>query len=115
MEDVLVIVAESSRRPWWQTVAFYLLGVAAVVGTWFAVKSLELQAIDRVEAAKPMDDGSLPAVAVAVAAGLFASRIDGSALVYNCRDPLLPDLLICRREYAEQVLAAVAGATDLLP
>jgi 3'(2'), 5'-bisphosphate nucleotidase len=50
-------------------------------------------------------------VAVALAAGLHASRIDGSTLVYNCRDPLLPDVLICRREYAEQVLAAVAAAT----
>lgn len=49
-------------------------------------------------------------VAVALAAGLHASRIDGSALVYNCRDPLLPDLLICRREYAAAVLAAVAAA-----
>ena len=47
-------------------------------------------------------------VAVAVAAGLHASRIDGSSLVYNCRDPLLPDLLICRPEYAQAVLAAVA-------
>lgn len=50
-------------------------------------------------------------VAVAVAAGLHASRIDGSSLVYNCRDPLLPDLLICRPEYAETVLAAVAAWT----
>lgn len=49
-------------------------------------------------------------VAVALAAGLHASRIDGSPLVYNCRDPLLPDLLICRPEYAAQVLAAVAAA-----
>lgn len=49
-------------------------------------------------------------VAVALAAGLHASRIDGSSLVYNCRDPLLPDLLICRPEYAAQVLAAVAAA-----
>lgn len=47
-------------------------------------------------------------VAVALAAGLHASRIDGSPLVYNCRDPLLPDLLICRPQYAAQVLAAVA-------
>lgn len=48
-------------------------------------------------------------VAVAAAAGLHASRIDGSPLVYNRRDPLLPDLLICRPEYAEAVLAAVAA------
>jgi 3'(2'), 5'-bisphosphate nucleotidase len=50
-------------------------------------------------------------VAVALAAGLHASRIDGSPLVYNCLDPLLPDLLICRPEYAATVLAAVAEAT----
>ncbi len=48
-------------------------------------------------------------VAVAAAAGLHTSRIDGAALVYNCRDPLLPDLLICRQEYAATVLAAVAA------
>jgi 3'(2'), 5'-bisphosphate nucleotidase len=47
-------------------------------------------------------------VAVAKAAGLHASRIDGSEIVYNCRDPLVPDLLICRVEWAERVLAAVA-------
>ena len=52
-------------------------------------------------------------VAVALAAGLHASRIDGSALVYNCRDPFLPDLLICRPDYAERVLAAVAAANPV--
>jgi 3'(2'), 5'-bisphosphate nucleotidase len=50
-------------------------------------------------------------VAVARAAGLHTSRIDGSDLVYNCRDPLLPDVLICRPEYAERVLAEVAKAS----
>lgn len=54
-------------------------------------------------------DNCAPA-AVALAAGLHASRIDGSPLVYNCENPLLPDLLICRPELAEQVLAAVAVA-----
>lgn len=48
-------------------------------------------------------------VAVAQAAGLHASRIDGSPLRYNCQNPLLPDLLICRPEYARLVLAAVAA------
>lgn len=49
-------------------------------------------------------------VAVAAAAGLHASRIDGSPLSYNCADPLLPDLLICRPELARAVVDAVNGA-----
>ena len=48
-------------------------------------------------------------VAVAKAQGLHCSRIDGSALVYNAKDTYLPDVLICRPEWAEPVLAAVAG------
>lgn len=48
-------------------------------------------------------------VAVAQAHGLHCSRIDGSPIRYNQADTYLPDLLICRREYAEQVLALVAG------
>jgi 3'(2'), 5'-bisphosphate nucleotidase len=48
-------------------------------------------------------------VAVAIAAGLHASRIDGSALRYNRPDPLLPDLLIC---HPDDVAAVVAAATS---
>jgi len=48
-------------------------------------------------------------VAVALAHGLHCSRIDGSPLVYNRADPYLPDLLICRPEYAARVLELVAG------
>jgi 3'(2'), 5'-bisphosphate nucleotidase len=46
-----------------------------------------------------------PAAPVAVArhAGLHTSRLDGSTLVYNEKSPWLPDLLICRPEYAEQI------------
>lgn len=47
-------------------------------------------------------------VAVALAHGLHASRIDGSPLVYNQRDTYLPDLLICRREHADLVLDTLA-------
>lgn len=45
-------------------------------------------------------------VAVAKAHGLHVSRADGSPLVYNCSDPYLPDLLICRPEWARPVLDA---------
>ena len=48
-------------------------------------------------------------VAVAKAHGLHCSRIDGSALVYNAMDTYLPDVLICRREWAEPVLALVGA------
>ncbi len=43
-------------------------------------------------------------VAVAQAAGLHVSRVDGSPLRYNNADTYLPDLLICRRELADEVL-----------
>jgi 3'(2'), 5'-bisphosphate nucleotidase len=52
-------------------------------------------------------DSAAP-VGVAVAAGLHASRIDGSELVYNQERPYLPDLLICRKELAGVILSAVA-------
>jgi 3'(2'), 5'-bisphosphate nucleotidase len=48
-------------------------------------------------------DSCAPA-AVALASGLHASRIDGSALAYNQADTYLPDLLICRMEHAGTVL-----------
>lgn len=51
-------------------------------------------------------DSCAPA-AVALAHGLHASRIDGSPLVYNQVDVYMPDLLICRKEHAERVLAEV--------
>src|SRR5439155_24023648 len=51
-------------------------------------------------------DNCAPA-AVALAAGLHASRLDGSPLVYNRPDPWLPDVLICREELAATAIAAV--------
>ena len=48
-------------------------------------------------------DSAAP-VAVAAAAGLHVSRLDGSPLVYNREDPYLPDLLICLPEYAEAAI-----------
>ena len=53
-------------------------------------------------------DSAAPA-AVAIAHGLHASRIDGSPLTYNQADTYMPDLLICRPEWAERVLSEVAA------
>jgi len=52
-------------------------------------------------------DNCAPA-AVAAAAGLHVSRVDGSPLVYNCANPYLPDLLICRKEFAAEALRLAA-------
>ena len=52
-------------------------------------------------------DSAAPA-AVALAHGMYASRIDGSPLTYNQADTYMPDLLICRPEWAERVLSEVA-------
>lgn len=46
-------------------------------------------------------------VAVAAAHGLHCSRIDGSPCRYNNADTYMPDLLICRPEWAARVLAEV--------
>ncbi|HEX5166500.1 MAG TPA: 3'(2'),5'-bisphosphate nucleotidase CysQ [Thermomicrobiales bacterium] len=54
-------------------------------------------------------DSAAP-VAVAAAAGLHVSRIDGTPLRYNQPDSWLPDLLICRSELRDQVLDALGSA-----
>jgi 3'(2'), 5'-bisphosphate nucleotidase len=53
-------------------------------------------------------DSAAP-VAVARAAGLHTSRIDGSPLVYNRADPRLPDLVVCRPDLAGPILRELAG------
>jgi 3'(2'), 5'-bisphosphate nucleotidase len=54
-------------------------------------------------------DSAAP-VAVARAAGLHTSRIDGSALRYNQADPSVPDILICPIGLADRLLSAIDRA-----
>jgi len=51
-------------------------------------------------------DSAAP-VALALAAGLHASRLDGSPLIYNQENPYLPDLVVCRADLRESVLGAL--------
>lgn len=44
-------------------------------------------------------------VAIAIANGLYVSRLDGSEITYNNEDVTISDLLICRKEYAHNILA----------
>ena len=53
-------------------------------------------------------DSAAP-VGVARAAGMHASRLDGSPLRYNLSPPYLPDLIICRPELAAPLLGALAA------
>ncbi|GAC48034.1 3'(2'),5'-bisphosphate nucleotidase CysQ [Gordonia aichiensis] len=53
-------------------------------------------------------DSAAP-VAVAQAQGLWCSRIDGSPLVYNQDDTYLPDLVICRPELRDTIIAVTAA------
>jgi 3'(2'), 5'-bisphosphate nucleotidase len=53
-------------------------------------------------------------VAVARAAGFYVSRIDGSPVVYNQKDPLLPDILVCRPAIAPVLLNAIREATHAI-
>jgi 3'(2'), 5'-bisphosphate nucleotidase len=48
-------------------------------------------------------DNAAP-VAVARAAGLFCSRVDGSELRYNQENVSLPDLIVCRPELSAQIV-----------
>jgi len=55
-------------------------------------------------------DVAAPA-AVALAAGAHVSRLDGSPIVFNQSTPIVPDLLVCRPELAESLLATLAPFT----
>jgi 3'(2'), 5'-bisphosphate nucleotidase len=48
-------------------------------------------------------------VAVAESSGLHASRLNGDPLRYGAPDAWLPDLMVCRPEYAETVLSVTTA------
>lgn len=106
------LVVSRSRPP------AYLEAVAAAVGAeWVQLGSAGAKAAAVVtgEFDAYLHDGgqfewdSAAPVAVARAAGLHTSRLDGSQLRYNQPDPWLPDLLVCRPELAAPLLTAVAA------
>lgn len=57
-------------------------------------------------------DTAAPA-AVAQAAGLHVSRLDGSPCEYNQPDPVLPDILVCSVAIAGALLGAISAAGAL--
>lgn len=106
-----MVVSRSRPPAWTEEVAAALGAELLPMGSAGAKVMALVQGIAEiyVHAGGQYEWDSAAPVVVARAAGLHTSRIDGSALRYNCRDPLLPDLVVCRPELAERVLAAVAA------
>jgi 3'(2'), 5'-bisphosphate nucleotidase len=90
--------------------------VAALVGETVAMGSAGAKVISvvrdvtdaYVHAGGQYEWDSAAPVAVARAAGLFTSRVDGSPLRYNQDDVYLPDLVVCRPELSKRILAHLA-------
>jgi 3'(2'), 5'-bisphosphate nucleotidase len=107
------LVVSRSRAPAWSASVAQAIDAELVPMGSAGAKAM---AVVRGEADAYLHDGgqhewdSCAPVAVAVAAGLHCSRLDGSPLVYNRPDPFLPDLLVCRPELAAPLLQSVAGA-----
>jgi 3'(2'), 5'-bisphosphate nucleotidase len=107
-----VILVSDTRPPG------FAADVAAAVGAELApmgsagakaMAVLRGEAVAYLHAGGQWEWDSAAPVGVAVAAGLHASRIDGSPLQYNMAHPYLPDLLICTPELAGPLLAAIAA------
>jgi 3'(2'), 5'-bisphosphate nucleotidase len=106
------ILVSDSRPP------VFAAGVAADIGATLATMGsagAKTMAVLRGEAEAYVHAGgqwewdSAAPVGVALAAGLHASRVDGSPLRYNQPHPYLPDLLICRKDAAGRLLTAISA------
>jgi 3'(2'), 5'-bisphosphate nucleotidase len=111
--DTLRFLVSDSRPPAWAAPVASALGAELVPMGSAGAKAM---AVVRGEYDAYLHDGgqwewdSAAPVGVALAAGVHATRVDGSPLVYNSEHPYLPDLLICRPELADALLAAIKNA-----
>jgi 3'(2'), 5'-bisphosphate nucleotidase len=109
-ERPLRVVTSRTRRPYASVLVADALGAELVPMGSAGAKAMAVVKgeVDAYAHAGGMYEwDSAAPVAVAQAAGLHASRLDGSPLRYNDRDPWLPDVLICRPELAETCLLAL--------
>jgi 3'-phosphoadenosine 5'-phosphosulfate (PAPS) 3'-phosphatase len=110
---VLFLVSDSRPPAWAAPVAAALDATLAPMGSAGA----KAMAVVRGDADAYLHAGgqwewdSAAPVGVVRAAGLHASRIDGSRLEYNSPHPHLPDLLICRPDLPLRLLKAIAAAS----
>ena len=105
------LAVSRSRPPAWLPTLVTLLDAELVAMGSAGVKAMSVldgSTDAYVHAGGQYEWDSAAPVVVAAAAGLHTSRVDGSPMVYNQRNVLLPDLIVCLPELAQQVLAAVA-------
>jgi 3'(2'), 5'-bisphosphate nucleotidase len=104
-------IATSRNRPptilWWlrDMLDVELIGIGSAGAKAMAVVRGDVDAY--VHAGGQYEWDSAAPAGVVTAAGLHASRLDGSPLVYNRRDPYLPDFVMCRSELAGTLLDAI--------
>jgi 3'(2'), 5'-bisphosphate nucleotidase len=106
------LAVSRSRRPaWFDAVAERTGAVDVPLGSaGMKAMSVVLGLTDAyVHSGRMKEWDSAAPVAVATAAGLHVSRLDGSPLTYNTPERLTLDLLICHPALADQLLDAVQG------
>lgn len=108
-EQLVILVSDSRPPAFAAEVAGAVGAVVAPMGSAGAkaMAVLRGEAVGYLHAGGQWEWDSAAPVGVVQAAGLHASRIDGRPLVYNQAKPYLPDLLICRADLAEPLLAAL--------
>jgi 3'(2'), 5'-bisphosphate nucleotidase len=113
-EDGPILITASANRPppvlWWlrDRLDIRLVRIGSAGAKAMAVVRGDVDAYIH-DGGQWEWDSAAPAGVVA-AAGLHATRIDGSPLIYNRRDPYLPDLLMCRQEVAGPLLDGIRAA-----
>jgi 3'(2'), 5'-bisphosphate nucleotidase len=104
-------IATSTNRPptvlWWlrDVLDIELIGIGSAGAKAMAVVRGDVDAY--IHAGGQWEWDSAAPAGVVLAAGLHASRLDGSPLIYNRPDPYLPDFLMCRSELADTLLDAI--------
>ena len=109
---VIRLAVSRTRRPtWFDAFAEQVGGVPVPIGSaGMKAMSVVLGDVDAyVHSGRMKEWDSAAPVAVAAAAGLHVSRLDGSPLDYNTPDRLTLDLVICHPSIADDLLAAAKG------
>jgi 3'(2'), 5'-bisphosphate nucleotidase len=106
------LAVSRSRRPaWFDDVAERTGAVDVPLGS-AGMKAMSVVLGDTdayVHSGRMKEWDSAAPVAVAAAAGLHVSRLDGSPLEFNTQERLTLDLIVCHRDVADTLLEAVQG------